>query len=62
MAKQQPKVKLNKNSLTRKKLGPSLGFRTSDFFKASKFSGSGKGVNFGKNPATSFHTQHKGGG
>lgn len=61
MAKQQPKAKLNKNSLTKKKLGPTLGFRTTDFFKGSKFSSGGKPANFGKISSIKFHTQHKGG-
>jgi hypothetical protein len=44
----------------KKKSGPTLGYRTSDFFKGSKFGGKGnlKAAKF--NPSQ-FKTQHKGG-
>jgi len=53
----------NKQSSTiqKKKLGPQLGFRTSDFFKGSRFSGNSRLQNINKNPQVSFHTQHRGG-
>lgn len=46
-------------SYIKKKAGPALGFRTPDFFKASKFSS--KGVTGKFNPSQ-FRTQHKAGG
>jgi hypothetical protein len=43
----------------KKKAGPALGFRTSDFFRGSKFGGGNKSqLKF--NPSQ-FKTQHKGG-
>jgi len=47
-----------KSSFVKKKAGPSLGFRTPDFFKQSKFGAKGQQ---GKFNATQFKTQHKGG-
>ena len=46
-------------SFIKSKAGPSLGFRTPDFFRGSKFGkGNPKG---GKFNSSQFHTQHKGG-
>jgi hypothetical protein len=46
-------------SYIKKKAGPTLGFRTSDFFRGSKFSGKNK-AQMKFNPSQ-FKTQHKGG-
>jgi len=46
-----------KTPFIKKKAGPQLGYRTSDFFKGRTFGKSIKGQGF--NPA-SFKTQHKG--
>jgi len=46
-----------KTPFIKKKTGPQLGYRTSDFFKGKTFGNSTKGQGF--NPA-SFKTQHKG--
>jgi hypothetical protein len=42
------------------KSGPALGFRTPDFFRASKFGGKGNKP-ASKFNASQFKTQHKGG-
>jgi len=47
-------------SFIKKKAGPTLGFRTSDFFRGSRFSGKGPKIQTKFNP-TQFKTQHKGG-
>jgi hypothetical protein len=44
----------------KKKAGPQLGFRTSKFFRGSKFSQKGVAAQTKFNPAN-FRTQHKGG-
>ncbi|MFH1971271.1 MAG: hypothetical protein ABIJ05_02710 [Patescibacteria group bacterium] len=46
-----------KTPFIKKKAGPQLGYRTSDFFKGRTFSGSNKSQR--SNP-TQFKTQHKG--
>ncbi|MBU0998224.1 hypothetical protein KJ570_01680 [Patescibacteria group bacterium] len=46
-----------KTPFIKKKAGPQLGYRTSDFFKKKTFGSSTKGQSF--NPAQ-FKTQHKG--
>ena len=50
-------TKVQKAPFIKKKQGPQLGYRTSDFFKGKTFSGFNKGQKF--NPAQ-FKTQHKG--
>jgi hypothetical protein len=45
-------------SFIKKKAGPQLGFRTSDFFRAKKF---GAKVPTQKVNPSQFRTQHKGG-
>lgn len=49
-----------KAPLIKSKLGTSLGFRTSDHFRATRFGGGAKLSTKGFNPAQ-FKTQHKGG-
>ena len=44
----------------KKKAGTALGYRTSDFFKGSKFGGKGDLQKVKFNPSQ-FKTQHKGG-
>lgn len=44
--------------LIKNKVGPALGYRTPDFFRAKTFGGKTMGSKF--NPSF-FHTQHKGG-
>lgn len=51
------KNKKQTNTFIKKKAGPQLGFRTSDFFKGKTFNEFNKGQKF--NPAQ-FKTQHKG--
>jgi len=47
-----------KTSFVKNKSGTSLGFRTPDFFKQSRFAAKGSA---GKFNASQFKTQHKGG-
>lgn len=54
-------AKKQTTSFTKKKTTPPAGFRTSHFFKGSKFSGGGTSSAHGKGPSVKFHTQHKGG-
>jgi hypothetical protein len=56
MAKNEPKEAKN---FIKAKAGPTLGFRTNDFFRGSSFAPKGK---FNQKFSNSqFHTQHKGG-
>jgi hypothetical protein len=47
-------------SFIKSKLAPTLGFRTPDFFRGSKFGGKGNKPTFKFN-SSQFKTQHKGG-
>lgn len=51
------KTTKQKVTFIKKKAGPQLGYRTSDFFKAKTFSGFTKGKVF---TPGQFKTQHKG--
>ena len=58
--KAKKNAKIQKSSFVKKKAGPQLGYRTSDHFKGSKFSGGKtKEIKTKFNPAQ-FKTQHKG--
>ena len=51
------KTTKQKTTFIKKKAGPQLGYRTSDFFKAKTFSSFNKGKGFAPGQ---FKTQHKG--
>jgi hypothetical protein len=51
---------MNMKGFIKRKAGSQLGFRTSDFFRGSKFSGKGNTAKGKFNPSQ-FKIQHKGG-
>jgi len=50
-------TKKQTNSFMKKKAGPQLGYRTTDFFKGKTFGGFNRGQKFNQ---AQFKTQHKG--